>query len=154
ICKVELEGLAMPDALSLLYKVMQTAGVTREQEREALVGLLGAVERHPLSIELVGPHLRNMGAGEIVRDFETLLDRVKRDDAGEARDRWVKGSLEFSMSGLRAGAGEAVKWLGLFTGGVFEHILLRIGQMETGVWDKARGELEATALVGVERDVM
>src|SRR5262249_181008 len=65
------------DALSLLYKVMQMAGVTKTYEREGLVDLLKAVEMHPLSIELVGPHLKNMGPEEIVADFQKLLDKFK-----------------------------------------------------------------------------
>src|SRR5262249_54977651 len=129
-CKVELGGLARPDALSLLYKVMQMAGATKQYDRDALVVLLKAVEMHPLSIELVGPHLKNMGPDEIVANFQTLLDKFKG-EAEVERNRSLKASLGFSFMRLSEGAQEAVKWLGLFRGGVFEHILLLVSQADT-----------------------
>lgn len=153
VCKVELAGLARPDALSMLYTVMQGAGVTAVHEREALVELLAAVERHPLSIELVGPHLKTMGPEKIAADFHALLDMFTG-EAAEGRNRSLKASLAFSLKRLSKGAQEAVRWLGLFRGGVFEEILLDVSQMDQPAWEVARGELEATALVGVERELM
>ncbi len=152
VCKVELAGLARPDALSLLYKVMQMAGARKTYERDALVDLLKAVEMHPLSIELVGPHLKNMGPDEIVRDFQKLLDGFKG-EAEVERNRSLKASIGFSLMRLSPGAREAVRWLGLFRGGVFEVVLLEVSQMDPAAWETVRGELQATALVGVEREI-
>ena len=153
VCKVELGGLARPDALSLLYKVMLQEGIAGKYDRDALIGLLKALENHPLSIQLVGPHLKDMSPAKIVEDFKLLLDKFKG-DADVERNRSLLASLEFSLKRLSKEARESVRWLGLFRGGVFEHILLRVSQIEPGAWDKARGELEATALVRVEREVM
>jgi hypothetical protein len=152
VCKVELKGLARPDALSLLHKVMQMAGVTKTYERQALVDLLKAVDDHPLSIELVGPHLKNVEPEKIVADFRKLLDTFKG-DAEVERNRSLRASIGFSLMRLGKEAREAVRWLGLFQGGVFEQLLLDVSRMDPAVWEQARGELETTALVCVERDV-
>jgi hypothetical protein len=101
-CKVELAGLARPDALSLLYKVMQRAGATKTYEREALVDLLEAIGMHPLSIELVGPHLKNMGPEEIVADFQKLLDR-----RCGAREPWIDTRGAGECSAQRGCAGRS-----------------------------------------------
>jgi tetratricopeptide (TPR) repeat protein len=152
VCKVALEGLAMADALSLLYRVMQTAAVTAAYDRGALVGLLDAVERHPLSIELVGPHLRTMTPEGIVDDFQGLLGKFAG-EAGEARNRSLSASIEFSLKRLSEGAREAVRWLGLFRGGVFEEVLLDVSHMDPMAWAEVRIELEATALVRAEPEI-
>jgi tetratricopeptide (TPR) repeat protein len=152
VCKVELAGLARTDALSLLYTVMQKAGVAKTYEQEALVYLLKAVEMHPLSIELVGPHLKSMGPEEIVSDFQRLLDGFKG-EAEVERNRSLKASIGFSLMRLSTGARDAVRWLGLFRGGVFEQLLLDVSKMDPVVWAEARRELEATALVEVEREI-
>jgi CHAT domain len=128
VCKVELGGLARADALSLLYGVMQKARVTRTSEPEALVGLLKAVDYHPLSIELVGPHLKDMGPEEIIADFQGLLDEFKG-EADVERNRSLKASLGFSLMRLSKGAREAVQWLGLFRGGMFELVLLLVSKI-------------------------
>lgn len=150
-CKVELAGLARADALLLLYEVMQRAEVRAAYDRDELSALLETVDMHPLSIELVGPHLRDMKPRAIMTDFNKLLDKFAG-EAKEDRNRSLKASIEFSLKRLSAGAREAVRWLGLFQGGVFEDNLLDVSQMDPEVWDTARGELEATALVGVERE--
>ncbi len=64
--KTELFGLARADSLGLLVQVMKRAGVDTGDERfdrEALGKVLNVVKDHPLSIELVGPHLKEMDAG-------------------------------------------------------------------------------------------
>ncbi|MEP7123772.1 MAG: CHAT domain-containing protein [Byssovorax sp.] len=153
-CKVELAGLARADALSLLHGVMQKAGVAVAHEREAIVGLLETLTRHPLSIELVGPHLKDIGPEEILADFRTLLGTFEG-EAAEGRNRSLSASIEFSLKRLSKEAREAVRWLGLFRGGVFEAVLLHVSQMDPLAWHAAREELEATALVKVShRDVL
>jgi tetratricopeptide (TPR) repeat protein len=162
---LELRGLARPDALALLARVMETHGVDLDDERvsrEELEKLLDALADHPLSIELVGPHLEDLAPETIVRDFHELLDRFQREEnerekkekqGKRARNASLLASLEFSTNRLSEDAQEALPWLGLFRGGVFEDNLLDVSEMEPEAWDKARGELEATALVRVESDV-
>jgi hypothetical protein len=153
VYNMELGGLAQADALAMLHRVMQKAEVQKTYEPEQLVSLLKALDDHSLSIELVGPHLKDMGPREIVRDFHRLLDKFTR-EADDERNRSLKASIEFSLMRLSKEAREAVKWLGLFQGGVFEEILLDVSRMDPAAWEQARGELEATALVSVERDIM
>ena len=55
---------------------------------------------HPLSIELVGPHLKQLTPEQIVADFRKLLDQFTG-DAEVERNRSLLASLRFSTSRLR-----------------------------------------------------
>src|SRR5205823_3591880 len=105
------------------------------------------------SIELVCPHLKAVTPDAIVADFHKLLPTFTG-DADVERNRSLLASLAFSTSRLSALAQEALPWLGLFSGGVFEKILLDVSEIEPMVWETVRAELEATALVRVERETL
>ncbi|MCP5527715.1 MAG: hypothetical protein H7A47_13065 [Verrucomicrobiales bacterium] len=92
--------------------------------------MLDLLQDHPLSIELVGPHLKRLTPEEICQDFGKLLAGFTRADADVARNKSLLASLEFSMQRLSEDAQAALPWLGLFSGGVFEDILLDVSQMD------------------------
>lgn len=154
--RMELHGLARPDSLHLLARVLDVHGLDFDDprlERDGLQKLLKVLDDHPLSIELVTPHLATMTPSEIVDDFGVLLDKFQ--GAAEVeRNQSLLASLEFSVRRLGEAARTALPWLGLFRGGVFEHVLLKVSELGPGVWEPARQELEATALIRVERDVL
>ena len=155
-CRLELHGLARHDSLHLLARVAQAAGVDAGDPRlakEKLGRLLDVLADHPLSIELVCPHLKGVTPEAIVEDFQRLLPTF-RGDAEVERNRSLLASLAFSTRRLSAPAQAALPWLGLFSGGVFEDNLLDVSGMEAAAWEAVRGELEATALVRVEREVL
>ena len=153
--RFELHGLAQSDSLHLLHRVMQKTGIEPDADRlsrESLDELVRTLGHHPLSIELVGPHLRQLAPGEIIADFDSLLEHF----TGEAeleRNRSLLASLRFSTDRLSPAAQAALPWLGLFRGGVFEDNLLDISQIDPATWDGIRSELEATALVRIETDI-
>ena len=151
----ELHGLARPDSLWLLVRVLETAGVDLDDKRlsrDRLNKLLDLLADHPLSIELVGPHLKKLTPEEIIADFGTLLAEFKR-GAGVERNESLLASLAFSTRRLSAAAQVAMPWLGLFSGGVFEVNLLDVSGMNPKQWEAVRAELEATALIRVESDL-
>ena len=153
--RMELGGLARPDSLYLLAQVLRKHDTSLDDERfdkDNLEALLDVLGDHPLSIELVGPHLKQLTPEQIVADFRELLDQFTG-DAEVERNRSLLASLRFSTSRLSAQAQAALPWLGLFQGGVFEKNLLDVSQMDPAVWDAVRAELEATALVRVETDI-
>jgi len=155
-CRVELHGLARHDSLHLLARVVQGAGADLGDPRlgkEKLDRLLDVLVDHPLSIELVCPHLKGMTPEAIVDDFQRLLPGFSG-DAEVARNRSLLASLAFSTQRLSAVAQAALPWLGLFSGGVFEQILLDVSEIEATAWEAIRAELEATALVRVEREIL
>ena len=153
--RMELAGLARPDSLYLLAQALRKNGTSLDDERfepDNLQALLDVLGDHPLSIELVGPHLKQLTPQQIVADFRELMDQFTG-DAEVERNRSLLASLRFSTSRLSAQAQAALPWLGLFQVGVFEHILLEVSQMDPAEWDGVRAELEATALVRVETDI-
>jgi len=156
--RLELGGLARPDSLHLLARVLAVHGVELSDprlSREGLEALLGMLADHPLSIELVGPHLKDraLTPERIVAEFGQLLERF-RGDAETERNRSLLSSLEFSTRRLSEETRAALPWLALFRGGVFEGNLLKVSGLDPERWELPRGELERTALVRVEREIL
>ena len=151
----ELRGLSRPDSLHLLDRVMRKAGAApdRPVDRDGLGRLAAVVSDHPLSLELIGPHLVKQSAGEIIPRIAELLGQFATDQSEVARNSSLLASLRFSTDQLSAAARAALPWLGLFQGGVFEMLLLDVSQIAPEAWESIRSELEATALIRVEDDL-
>jgi len=153
--KFELQGLARPDSLWLLHRILERDGVTlddRQLTRDKLEPLLDDLADHPLSLELVGPHLRRMTPEQIREDFGNLMTTMKQ-DVEEGRNQSLLASLEFSRRHLSEKARTALPWLGLFSGGVFEDIFLDVSQIDPKEWETIRAELEGIALLRAETDI-
>lgn len=153
--RYELSGLARPDSLWLLASILKRDGLTVDDPRfarERLGPLLADLADHPLSLELVGPHLRTFSPEEIRADFGKLLEKLCQ-EAPEGRNTSLLASLEFSRKHLSPAAREALPWLGLFRGGVYEHLLLDLSQLTPEAWEPIRRELEGIALVRAESDI-
>src|SRR5262249_31701818 len=72
----DLPGLAGADSLWLLHRILERDGLTLGDPRFAkdrLDPLLRDLADHPLSLELVGPHLRTLTPEAIRADFGKLL---------------------------------------------------------------------------------
>jgi hypothetical protein len=153
----ELHGLARPDSLWLLHRILERDGLTLSDPRFAkdqLDPLLRDLADHPLSLELVGPHLRTLAPDAIRADFGALLTRFQNEGADQGRNRSLLASLEFSRRHLSPAARTALPWLGLFSCGVFEVNLLDISQIEPVAWQTIRAELQGIALLGAEDDLL
>ena len=74
--KYELPGLARPDSLHLLDRVMRKSGAPPDKpvDRDGLDRLAQVVSDHPLSLELTGTHLATKTADEIIARFDELLE--------------------------------------------------------------------------------
>jgi tetratricopeptide (TPR) repeat protein len=152
--RYELDGLARADSLWLLASILRRDGLTLADprlSRDKLDPLLRDLADHPLSLELVGPHLRTLTPEEIRADFAKLLAKFQQ-EAPEERNQSLLASLEFSRRHLGPAAREALPWLGLFSGGVFEDNLLDVSQLAPEAWDPIRQELQGIALLRVEDD--
>jgi tetratricopeptide (TPR) repeat protein len=153
IKEMELKGLARPDSLHLLSAILDLKGISTDRpgcEREEIDSLLNAINDHPLSIELIAPHLKTSTPAQIRTEFRESLDRFVREDATEERNRSLLASLEFSKKRLSEAAQEVLPYLAWFEGGVFEQFLLDFAELDPEAWSSIRAELVATALVSVE----
>src|SRR4051812_11532562 len=153
--RYELQGLARADSLWLLSSILRRDGLTLADprlSRDKLDPLLRDLADHPLSLELVGPHLRTLTPDEIRADFGKLLAEFGQ-AALEERNQSLLASLEFSRRHLSPAAQEALPWLGLFSGGGFEEVLLDVSQTAPEVWESIRRELEGIALLRIEDDI-
>ncbi len=151
--RYELQGLARADSLWLLASILRRDGLTLSDprlSRDKLDPLLNDLADHPLSLELVGLHLRTLTPAEIRADFGTLLVQFQQ-EAPEGRNQSLLASLEFSRRHLSPDAREALPWLGLFSGGVFEDNLLDVSQLTPEGWKSTRRELQGIALLAASR---
>ena len=151
--ELPLQGLARPDSLYLLAAVLDLKGISTKRpgyEREEIDELLEMLADHPLSIELVAPHLKGLTPAEIRHDYAVLLERFADERAYEGRNRSLLASLEFSRQRLSAAAQAALPYLAWFEGGAFEQCILDFAGLESEAWQPIRDELAATALVQVE----
>ncbi len=148
-----LEGLKRPDSLHLLAAALDVKGIKTERagyERHEMDKLLDLLADHPLSVELIAPHLKDLTPRQICADFGALLEKFTNADASESRNRGLRASLEFSRQHLSQPAQALLPWLAWFEGGVFEQFLLDFANLTPDTWHLARIELEATALLKVE----
>jgi len=153
--RYELQGLARADSLWLLASILEREGLTLDDpglSRESLEPLLRDLADHPLSLELVGPHLKTMTPEEIRADFSKLLATFQQ-NAPEERNQSLLASLEFSRRHLSPAAREALPWLGLFRCGVFEELLLAVSEIAPEAWEPIRRELKSIALLRTEDDL-
>jgi len=151
--ELPLQGLARPDSLYLLAAVLDLKGISTGRagyEREEMDELLEMLADHPLSIELVAPHLKGLTPAQIRHDYAALLERFADERATEGRNRSLLASLEFSRQRLSAAARETLPYLAWFEGGAFEQCILNFAGLQPEAWQPIRDELVATALVQVE----
>lgn len=148
-----LQGLERPDSLHLVHAIADVKSIDLELEgydREEMEKLLDLLGDHPLSLSLVGPHLKSLKPAEICADFGGLLDRFKDETAEEGRNKSLLASMAFSTSRLSEAARAVLPWLAWFQGGAFEDDILAFTQLSPDAWSTIRAELEATALLRVE----
>ncbi len=141
-----LEGL---DALELAATILEDRGLPRPP-RESLSRLLDFLGGHPLSIQLVLPHLHETPNVEtLIAEFDELLPGFTQGE-GKRRDQSLEVSLRFSLRRLGAEAQAILPRLAVFQGGAYEEALLEITEIDESLWAKLKPELARAALIRLE----
>nr|VFJ67723.1 MAG: CHAT domain-containing protein [Candidatus Kentron sp. FM]VFJ68596.1 MAG: CHAT domain-containing protein [Candidatus Kentron sp. FM]VFK17665.1 MAG: CHAT domain-containing protein [Candidatus Kentron sp. FM] len=151
--KIELQGLAPPDALYLLRAVMKQKAIDPERpgyERFQIDDLLKMLAWQPLAIELVTPHLKELTPEQIRTEFAQHLERFTDPTHPEERNQSLLASLDFSVRRLSLRAKAVFPLLGWFRGGVFEDVLLAFMGLEPESWAGIRKELVVSGLIQTE----
>ncbi len=151
LCRhIPLQGLAEPEALALAAVVLNAKFIDRAAiPRQDLVELMRHLGGHPLSLNLVLPHLRRYTPRQLMDSFEALLPGFV-DGKAEERNESLAVSLDFSLRRLGEETRAALPDLAVFAGGCMEYDLLAVTGMDETLWQAARGELEQAALVTAE----
>lgn len=148
---VALQGLAPHDALALAAMILETHGLDRAKvNRQDLLNLMERLGGHPLSLNLVLPHLRKYTAAELSARFEELLPGFK-EGAAKARNESLEVSLQFSLQRLGEETRAALPDLAVFQGGAMEYDILNITQMNEKLWQYVKWELEKASLITIEK---
>ncbi len=153
IAGLGLAGLARPDALHLLRGVCERREIKLDRtgyDRPAIDALLDRIEDHPLSIELITPHLKDLTPTRIRDELTQRLHQFQDPSHREGRNRSLLASLAFSRGRLSPQAQAVLPWLGWFEGGMFEAFFLAFSEIPAADWAAIRAELVATALLRVE----
>ncbi|MFO0758626.1 MAG: tetratricopeptide repeat protein [Byssovorax sp.] len=156
IAEMALGGLAEADALEMAKEVLALKDVKLGDdgyERKVIEELLDAVERHPLSIELVMAHCKVVKPAEAAKDLRKVV-AAARQEAGEEKNKSLLASLQWSTGRLSKETQAVLPYLAWFEGGAFEYALERFCNVGPEVWGRVREELLATALVRVEDGVL
>jgi hypothetical protein len=157
----ELHGLARADSLWLLAEILQRHHQKLSDprlSRERLAPLLDDLADHPLSIELVGPHLQTLTPEAIRADFAKLLARFEQDAPpapdGEKGPQLVAARLARILAAppqrrraRRAAVARPVPRRRL------RGRLLDVSQLDPEAWEAIRDELQGIALVRVEDEI-
>lgn len=147
-----LRGLARPDSQYVLRAVLERHAEARppEYDRAELDALLDLLGDHPLSIELVGPHLLRRAPAAIRAEFGALLGEFASAAPDEERNRSLRASLAFSARHLSPPAQALLPWLAWFSGGMLETQLRAFANLTPEALAPLRAELVNTALVRLE----
>lgn len=148
-----LDGLTKWEALDLAGAVLDAQNAPRPPrlDLERLLDFLGG---HPLSIQLVTPHLREYPDVQTVIDrFETLYPGFTRGEA-KARDESLDVSLRFSLDRLSETARARIAALGVFEGGALDFMIPMVMGLQPEQWAEMQrvfiGELIRAGLLTAE----
>ena len=123
-----LGGLILPEALELAGQVLADRGLPRPP-RPSLEELLRYLGGHPLSLQLVLPHLADPEVqGDVARliaEFEDLLPGFREGQAA-ARNESLAVSLQFSLRRLSPAVQAALPDLAVFQGGGMEFLIFGV----------------------------
>jgi hypothetical protein len=155
----ELLGLTRADSLWLLAAIGRRHGLKLSDPRlgrERIEPLLDDLSDHPLSIELVGPHLKTLTPEAIRADFAPTpqpgSSRTRQPLPMEVKDSTRRCSRRSSFRAATSAPPRArrCRGSGCFSGGVFEAILLDVSQIRPDVTgSRSASELQGSALVRV-----
>ncbi len=146
-----LKGLTEWEALELAGAVLDAEGAPRPPRLE-LERLLDFLGEHPLSIQLVTPHLREYpDVQTVIERFETLYPGFTAGKA-KARNESLEVSLDFSLDRLSETARARIAALGVFEGGALEFVILMVTGLKPSEWLPARAELVRAGLATVEME--
>ena len=157
--RIALEGLgrraAPDDALEWFAELQQLppAPSVLPPAREALIELFDQVRFHPLSIRVLAQQLKMRRPAELGQRLEQLLTAGSAGGASATTDDTppeLVASLQLSLDRLDDTARQVLPRLGVFQGGAWEHVLLKITEIGEAVWPALRAQLEAAALLEAE----
>jgi tetratricopeptide (TPR) repeat protein len=148
-----LGGLIPPEALAFAGEVLDGLGHPRPA-RPDLERLLDYLGGHPLSIQLVLPHLPEFDndVATVIARFDELYPGFTEGRA-RARHESLAVSLSFSLGRLSPAARARLPALGMFEGGALEIAILLVTSLKPSQWREVRAELERAGLVTLDLEM-
>jgi len=136
-----------------LTKLPPAPTIKETPTREELIGLFEKVRFHPLSIRVLAQQLKTRLPAELGERLEQLLEARPESVGSGDRDEVLPelaASVQLSLDRLNATVRSVLPRLGVFQGGVMEHVLLGITEIPADEWTVLYKQLEAAALVKTE----
>lgn len=145
----ELPGLGLSDALDLAAQILKDNGIARPP-REGLANLLIQLGGHPLSIQLVVPHLQAYTPDQLIAEFDALLPGFT-EGKGKERNESLRVSLDFSLRRLGDETRQLLPDLAVFQHGGMEAQVVNVTQWKPSQWRRLRDELARAALLTIDQ---
>ena len=147
--QLTLRGLEGREALELAGAILDALGHDRPP-RPDLERLLNFLGRHPLSILLVVPHLKDyLDVATVIDRFEQLYPGFTEGKAQE-RNESLDVSLSFSLARLSNTVQTNLPNLGVFAGGTLDFMAQWVTGISPEDWGEVRGELLKVGLMTEE----
>jgi tetratricopeptide (TPR) repeat protein len=108
-----LSGLSPADAEELAAKILQSAGVNRQNLPAEYLDLLKILGGHPLSLRVVLPHLKTQNPTQLIAALRQGLDTFQGAEE-EGRSQSLTVSLDYSFTKLSERARQHLPFLAFF----------------------------------------
>ena len=145
----ELKGLLPFDAFEFANAILKNYHLPAPHKKE-LEELLDLLDGHPLSIQIIIPHLKQEGNVKLlINELENLL-LSPNIISGNLVAKSLEVSLHFSIDRLSTEAKALLPRLAIFKGGAWEPSLLMVTNFSESYWDSLKAELLQIGLIRVE----
>jgi len=146
--QIPLKGLQPPDAIALFERVLALPGSVEvpPPDPKALQRLFEMVDYHPLSIRLLAQELKQHRIADVGIALARLLQETQETD----KNRSLIASLRLSLERLEPELRQWVCQLGVFEGGVMDHVVTGVTNLEADQWQRLKLALQSVGLVQPE----
>ena len=144
--------LLIEEGLMLLVGYLDKLGVPRSEReqrgwtadvlRPIVQGALG----HPLALELLTPHVKELGPERVIEDLGGLLASSEQSHH-EGRNRSIGYSLEFSIRHLSDTSRAVLPAIALLSGGCLDEMAQDVTGLDDTAWQRVRAEYERLGLI-------
>lgn len=154
--RIQLSGLGSrripDDALEWFAELIKLppAPVVPRPKRDELIDLFEKVKFHPLSIRVLAEQAKTRRPAELGDRLEGLLAQSAGAGTSDEVLPELVASLQLSLDRLDPAARALLPRLGVFQGGAWEPMVLRITEIPEANWRVLRRQLEAAALSEAE----
>lgn len=125
---MRLEGLALPDATTLLSKLCQSSDDEPKIPLRDVAALAAQVGCHALALELIAPHIARNGIEQTSKELGAMISA--RDQPGQELQQAMEATLDYAIRHLSPEARKVLPAVSLMTGGFSDAVAWKIAGLD------------------------